>query len=632
MLTVIELIFCLIPIFLSFMDHKLNVILLLFSFSLLKMDGSAFVFKLMPLVVDFFKWKSTGNVVLFHCYQPVTVVGMQTVLSHYNLYTSARDMYQNFSVTVHDEKLGILLNTSCVGWERVFNNLNTFTFQPQFIWLITTEDFNETVNKLFYYPILVTSDVTIAYQNGSNYELIEVYKNGPDVGWFTMKSVGYWDSKLHVTKINRWDLTGVTMRCPIVVAERIVNETFDDYLAGKKPHIDSLNKLKFYSVLLYLQHMFNYSYELKRVSSWGYFRNGSFDGMVGALQRGEADVGGSTAFFRGDRAKLVDYIVELWPSRQCFILRHPKHPGSFFSIYTRPLTTRVWYCILAMLVLISSIMAFILKLMGGNYDASPSLALLFTWSANCQQGMSIERNSAPVKIIVLATFVYSITIYQYYNAAVVSTLLQEPPKNIRTLGDLVRSSLKAGAEDVLYVRDFFKRTTDPIALEMYHKKIMTEGNFHTPESGMALVKRGGFAFHVDSVVAYRIMRKSFTEREICEAHEIPMYPPQKMGVIVAKRSPYKEHVTYGVRKMLEAGLLHRLRTVWDEPKPHCVRTANNNMITVSIREFSMALVALCVGIMTAVIILAGEIIVFRFRNRLKSSKKIRRQIKKVGSN
>ncbi|XP_053614189.1 ionotropic receptor 75a-like isoform X2 [Plodia interpunctella] len=359
----------------------------------------------------------------------------------------------------------------------------------------------------------------------------------------------------------------------------------------------------------------NFRYELIRVNSWGYIRNGSFDGMVGALQRGDADVGGSTLFFRSDRAELLDYVVETWPTRQCFIFRHPKHPGSYFSIYTRPLTADVWYCIFAMFVVTSSCMAFTLKRFRGNSDSSISLAWLFTWSANCQQGMSINHKSAPVKILVLTTFVCSVTLYQYYNAAVVSTLLQEPPKNIRTLADLTRSGLRAGAEDVVYVKEFFKRTTDPSAIEIYQRKIMTEGNFHTPEVGMALVRRGGYAFHVDSVVAYRIMRKTFSEREICEAHEIPMYAPQKMAVIMPKRSPYKQHIAYGIRKMFEAGLLHRLRTVWDEPKPQCVRNANNKLISVSIREFSMALVALCVGMVTAVIVLAGEIVWFRVQNR-----------------
>lgn len=62
---------------------------------------------------------------------------------------------------------------------------------------------------------------------------------------------------------------------------------------------------------------------------------------------------------------------------------------------------------------------------------------------------------------------------------------------------------------------------------------------------MVLVKRGDFAFHVDSVTAYRIMRQTFSEREICDAHEIQLFPPQNMVAALPKNSPYKEHVTIG---------------------------------------------------------------------------------------
>jgi glutamate receptor, ionotropic, invertebrate len=82
---------------------------------------------------------------------------------------------------------------------------------------------------------------------------------------------------------------------------------------------------------------------------------------------------------------------------------------------------------------------------------------------------------------------------------------------------------------------------------MYRKKIVTgsQSNFYSAEYGMGLVQKGGFAFHVDTVVAYRIMRSSFTERQICEAHEIPMYAPHKMGMVLRKLSPFKEHFRYG---------------------------------------------------------------------------------------
>lgn len=92
-----------------------------------------------------------------------------------------------------------------------------------------------------------------------------------------------------------------------------------------------------------------------------------------------------------------------------------------------------------------------------------------------------------------------------------------------------------------------QRTTNPTALKLYKEKVVTpkEHNFFKPERGMALVKHGGFAFHVDSATGYKIMRKTFGEKEICELQEIELFPPQNMAAVMKQGSPYKEIMAYG---------------------------------------------------------------------------------------
>lgn len=55
----------------------------------------------------------------------------------------------------------------------------------------------------------------------------------------------------------------------------------------------------------------------------------------------------------------------------------------------------------------------------------------------------------------------------------------------------------------------------------------------------------GFAFHVDVATAYKIIRDTFSEREVCELTEIQLYPPQHMVSIVQKGSPLRKMITYG---------------------------------------------------------------------------------------
>lgn len=80
------------------------------------------------------------------------------------------------------------------------------------------------------------------------------------------------------------------------------------------------------------------------------------------------------------------------------------------------------------------------------------------FSSQCQRvlGMSIYRRSSAVKITIFITIVFTLTMYQFYSAMLVSTLLREPPKTIHTLTDLLDSNLDIGVEDVLYNKDYFK--------------------------------------------------------------------------------------------------------------------------------------------------------------------------------
>lgn len=51
---------------------------------------------------------------------------------------------------------------------------------------------------------------------------------------------------------------------------------------------------------------------------------------------------------------------------------------------------------------------------------------------------------------------FSFAIYQFYSASIVGSLLMEKPKSIRTLRDLIDSSLRVGIEDIPYNKDYFR--------------------------------------------------------------------------------------------------------------------------------------------------------------------------------
>lgn len=55
----------------------------------------------------------------------------------------------------------------------------------------------------------------------------------------------------------------------------------------------------------------------------------------------------------------------------------------------------------------------------------------------------------------------------------------------------------------------------------------------------------GYAFHVDVATAYKIIRDTFSELEVCELTELQLFPPQHMVSMVQKGSPLRKMMAYG---------------------------------------------------------------------------------------
>jgi ionotropic glutamate receptor len=92
-----------------------------------------------------------------------------------------------------------------------------------------------------------------------------------------------------------------------------------------------------------------------------------------------------------------------------------------------------------------------------------------------------------------------------------------------------------------------QQTTDPAAIELYNTKIKGTSNdsgFYEPRDGLQLVRRGGFALHVETSTAYPIIEETFTNQEICELEEVQMYRTQPMHTNLQKNSPFREMMNY----------------------------------------------------------------------------------------
>ncbi|XP_058835189.1 uncharacterized protein LOC131692250 isoform X2 [Topomyia yanbarensis] len=264
-----------------------------------------------------------------------------------------------------------------------------------------------------------------------------------------------------------------------------------------------------------------------------------------------------------------------------------------------------------------------------NYKAEKiSKSILLFLGGVCQQGLSEIPHLPSGKCTSLFILLFGYLMFQYYSASIVGSLIMDPPKNIKTLRNLIDSRLTLGIEDIPYSRDYFVRTTDQDSLELYRTRIsfydekthQNESHFLNATDGLKLVKAGGYAFHVAISAGYKIIRDSFSELEVCELTEIDMFPSssQWMVAIVQKNSPYRDVITYGLRRLNEAGIMDHQRHVWQEPKPKCVRKIAPTDLIVGMDSVYSAFILLLAGSMMSAGLLLIEILHHRLglhRNR-----------------
>uniref|UniRef100_A0A336MC91 CSON013544 protein n=1 Tax=Culicoides sonorensis TaxID=179676 RepID=A0A336MC91_CULSO len=249
-------------------------------------------------------------------------------------------------------------------------------------------------------------------------------------------------------------------------------------------------------------------------------------------------------------------------------------------------------------------------------------SILTLLAAVCQQGLAKSYQTYSSRWFYIVMLIFGFLIYQFYSASIVSALLMEKPKTIKTLRNLIDSPLELYIDNTLYMKNYFTRTTDPESIELYNKKIVVfnkitkenELHYTNLDEGLKLIKNGPFAFHIQDNMAYRVIANTFTETQICDMSEIEMMQPQHMQLVVRKLSPFRKIMTLSFRKINEYGLMARERQFWKTPIPKCVRIIKPEDIQVRIEYIYSVLMFLTVGYVTSFGILLLELFHVKFCN------------------
>ncbi|XP_046748190.1 ionotropic receptor 75a-like isoform X2 [Diprion similis] len=536
-------------------------------------------------------------------------------LSYIPIPSNALDMRR--LLTVNYYALGIVLNLDCPYSDSVLAEFSKqqLSYNQSYHWLLVTKLETPPTTTLQDLQLTIDTEMTVAVKNELNYILYDVYnpsyRHG---GILNVTYMGKWNqySGLDITLTQykyqrRANLKGLSINVSLALLHEPTPD-FETYMTNPiNRHLDTMHRYN-YALIRNLRDYYNFTIHLKLTDSWGYLINGTYNGMMGDLIAGIADIGGSPLMFKKERIEVSEFTVQTYMAKACFILRHPKK-RSVRNGFLKPFREEVWY-----FTIIIAVLSWILLWLTANVEIhfrdNPPLntlhsypgseTALITVAAVCQQGLSDGPQLYSGRLVFLSLFLWTLLLYQYYSASIVGSLLAEPPRYIKTLQDLLDSDMPVGIEDIAYTRNHFATTTDLIALELHRRKIAPgQGRKHAAyfnvTEGLRRVQKGNFAYHTDIDSAYKFITDEFTEDEICDLVQITLFPAPHLGTVTSKHSPFKKMVTYGLRQIIEHGMGERLKHLWQYSRPRCPASHSLKPVQISVGEFLPALFLLLFG-------------------------------------
>ncbi|VVC30079.1 Ionotropic glutamate receptor [Cinara cedri] len=406
----------------------------------------------------------------------------------------------------------------------------------------------------------------------------------------------------------RSDLRGITLKATTVISEP---KMFKGFYPFAETDLDIFAHMH-NDMNIVLQDQLNFRMNLMIVDSFGWdLGNGSFSGLTGQLQRDECDFGGIGSFIRADRMTVIDYTVGTFYREPSALFKQPPL-SSVRNICVLPFKFEVWMAMLITLVGFTVLIIF-LAWMTQRFEKNGDEALtildsvIIVHGAICQQGYTMNLNTISIRVAIFVLFLTAVFLFTSYSASIVA-LLQSPSDSIKTVRDLVESSMTFTAQISPYGQVYFDETDDPYLRKLYNKKMKHQGTqkFTLASEGIAKIRTEFHGFMV--VSAYKLISRLWREEEKCGFSEIQLFKLPILALAVIKKSGYKDIFKQKLMHQEEVGIKNRIIRRWIPPKPMCDSSNRaNQFVSVSIKEIYPMLQIYGFGLCVSIVVLFLEI-------------------------
>ncbi|CAJ0914337.1 unnamed protein product, partial [Mesorhabditis belari] len=226
----------------------------------------------------------------------------------------------------------------------------------------------------------------------------------------------------------------------------------------------------------------DFRYEIRISEKTGSKRaDGSWDGMIGELLNGNADVAVASLTINQDRERVVDFSKPFMTTGISIMIRKPENKETSVFSFMRPLSSEIWMYIIFAYVGVSVVIFLVSRFSpyewrveetarGGftiSNDFSVYNCLWFTLAAFMQQGTDILPRSISGRIASSAWWFFTMIIVSSYTANLAAFLtLEKMQAPIESVEDLAKQSkIKYGIQAGGSTAQFFKHSS----VQIFHR-------------------------------------------------------------------------------------------------------------------------------------------------------------------
>ncbi|XP_042891229.1 glutamate receptor U1-like [Penaeus japonicus] len=258
---------------------------------------------------------------------------------------------------------------------------------------------------------------------------------------------------------------------------------------------------------------------------WGIFHNGSWTGMIGDLEREEADIAIAPLDITFSRSLAVDYTFPLSMEGYVIVIKRPTESSSKWKNYLREFTPASWIAVCVLLVLLTLSLVVVMKYAPRETTITLNDAVMVVSALIAQMGPAMKFDSLASRMLFMTIFLACFLVYNFYSSFLVSALtVRKTSLPFNDLSELYeKKSYTFGFSGGGSLEDFFKTSTQPFYRAVWEEMIVK--NPASLTSGLDLVQTTRHAYMVnedlqrmsESGILAMLHKKWITSKDDCQS-------------------------------------------------------------------------------------------------------------------